>query len=60
MTQENDWRIRMNDLPKIYYDVVYYLVIKDYSPKKTAKELNITEDNVRSRFESARQMLTNA
>jgi DNA-directed RNA polymerase specialized sigma24 family protein len=50
----------MNDLPKIYYDVVYYLVIKDYSPKKTAKELNITEDNVRSRFESARQMLTNA
>ena len=54
---EDDWKSMINRLPSKYYDVVYYLVIKDYSTKETAQKLNITESNVRKRFERAKLML---
>ena len=53
----SDWRTLMEELPKIYYDVVFYLVINNCSPKETAKMLNISEENVQVRFTQARQLL---
>ena len=53
----SDWRTLMEKLPQMYYDVVFYLVIKNCSPKETAKMLNITEENVQIRFTQARQMM---
>ena len=47
----------MKGLPEKYYDVVYYIVIKDYSAKETAEKLNITEANVRKRYERAKTMM---
>ena len=47
----------MKGLPQKYYDVVYYLVIKDYSTRETARKLNITEANVRKRYERAKVMM---
>lgn len=46
-------------LPTKYYSVVECLVIKNLSVKETALELNITEANVRKRFERAKLMLKN-
>ena len=50
----------MSSLPKKYYDVVYYLVVKDYTVAETAGLLNITEANVRKRYERARKMMREA
>lgn len=54
---EDDWKEIMKGLPQKYYDVVYYLVIKDYSTRETARKLNITEANVRKRYERAKVMM---
>lgn len=47
----------MNCLPEKYYQVVECLVIHDYSTKETAVRLDITEANVRKRYERAKQMM---
>ena len=47
----------INTLPEKYYDVVYCLVVKDYSIPETARRLGITEANVRKRFERAKKMM---
>ena len=47
----------MNDLPDKYFDVVDCLVIRDYSVRETADRLNISEANVRKRFERAKKMM---
>ena len=39
------------------YVGLLYLVIKNCSPKETAKMLNISEENVQVRFTQARQLL---
>lgn len=44
-------------LPPKYYAVVRCLVQKNLSVKETAQELDITEVNVRKRFERAKKML---
>lgn len=54
---DDDWKELMKGLPEKYYDVVYYIVIKDYSAKETAEKLNITEANVRKRYERAKTMM---
>ena len=50
----------MSSLPKKYSDVVYCLVVKDYTVAETAGLLNITEANVRKRYERARKMMREA
>lgn len=58
--QENngiDWEEMMEDLPTKYSEVVQLLVIDNLSVSETAKELNISEVNVRKRFERAKKML---
>ena len=57
VTENDDWKTVMKGLPQIYYDVIYCLVIKDYSTKETAKMLNITESNVLKRYERAKLMM---
>ena len=47
----------INTLPEKYYDVVYCLVVKDYSISETARRLGITEANVRKRYERAKKMM---
>lgn len=47
----------MNNLPDKYYDVVDCLVIHDYSVRETAEKLDITEANVRKRYERAKKMM---
>ena len=54
---ENDYEPLMNTLPEKYYDVVYLLVVKDYSISETAQCLGITEANVRKRYERAKKMM---
>lgn len=54
---DDDWKALLKGLPEKYYDVVYYLVIEEFTTKETAEKLNISEANVRKRFERARQML---
>lgn len=46
-------------LPDKYYDVIDCLIYKNLSVKETAAELNISEVNVRKRFERAKAMLRN-
>ncbi len=46
-------------LPDKYYDVIDCLIYKNLSVKETAVELNISEVNVRKRFERAKAMLRN-
>ena len=47
----------MNNLPDKYYDVVDCLVIHEYSVRETAEKLDITEANVRKRYERAKKMM---
>ena len=54
---ENDYEPLMKTLPEKYYDVVYCLVVKDYSISETARRLGITEANVRKRYERAKKMM---
>ena len=49
----------LNDLPKKYYDVIYYRVIEELSVRDTAMKLGISETNVRKRYERAREMMKN-
>lgn len=44
-------------LPPRYQTVVQCLILKNLSVRETARELNITEVNVRKRFERAKKML---
>ena len=44
-------------LPPRYHAVVQCLVIKNLSVRETARELDITEANVRKRYERAKKML---
>jgi RNA polymerase sigma-70 factor (ECF subfamily) len=50
-------RLLMDKLPKKYYEVVYCMVVRELSVKETAKELAVTEANVRKRFERAKLLL---
>lgn len=54
---EFEYQPLMNSLPEKYYDVVYCLVVKDYSISETARKLGITEANVRKRYERAKKMM---
>ena len=54
---ESDCDPLINTLPEKYYDVVYCLVVKDYSIAETARKLGITEANVRKRYERAKKMM---
>ena len=44
-------------LPKKYYEVLNCMIIKELSVRETAKEMEITEANVRKRFERAKLLL---
>lgn len=55
-----DMRELISDLPPRYYKVVDCLAIKNLSVKETSRELEISEENVRKRFESAKKMLKSA
>ncbi len=57
--KNNQQQIRevMDKLPAKYYSVVNCMVVKELSVKETAKELSISEDNVRKRFERAKLLL---
>jgi len=50
----------MNTLPEKYYAVVDCLVVHDYTVAETAARLNITEANVRKRYERAKKMMREA
>jgi RNA polymerase sigma-70 factor (ECF subfamily) len=50
-------RLLMDKLPDKYYEVVDCMVVKELSVKETAKELAITEANVRKRFQRAKLLL---
>ena len=50
----------MKSLPEKYYAVVDCLVVHDYTVAETAARLNITEANVRKRYERARKMMREA
>ena len=54
---ETEYDPLMNTLPEKYYDVVYCLVVKDYSIRETSLRLGISEANVRKRFERAKKMM---
>lgn len=54
------WKTLMDCLPEKYYDVVECIIIKQFSTKETALKLNITEANVRKRYERAKQMMRNS
>ena len=54
------WKELMDCLPEKYYDVVECIIIKQFSTKETALKLNITEANVRKRYERAKQMMRNS
>jgi len=47
----------LNSLPSKYYKVVDCLVVHDYTVAETAEMLDITEANVRKRYERARKMM---
>ena len=51
------WKELMDCLPEKYYDVVECIIIKQFSTKETALKLNITEANVRKRYERAKFMI---
>lgn len=50
----------MRSLPEKYFAVVDCLVVHDYTVAETARRLNITEANVRKRYERARKMMREA
>ena len=50
----------MKNLPEKYYAVVDCLVVHDYTVAETAARLNITEANVRKRYERAKKMMREA
>ncbi len=56
-TDRQNLRILMNKLPSKYYEVVDCMVVKELSVRETARELEITEANVRKRFERAKFLL---
>lgn len=47
----------ISKLPEKYYSVVECLVVKDMTVKETAKSLDISEANVRKRFERSKLLL---
>ena len=55
----NDTELKefITHLPPRYQTVIQCLVLKNLSVRETARELNITEVNVRKRFERAKKML---
>lgn len=57
LQDDNSLEDMISSLPPKYYAVVRCLAIKNLSYKETAKELGITEPNVRKRFERAKMML---
>ena len=54
---DTDWKSLIETLPEKYREVVECLVIKEYTTRETATKLNITEANVRKRYERAKQMM---
>lgn len=55
--EQQQLRLLMEKLPAKYYSVVNCMVVKELSVRETAKELEITESNVRKRFERAKLLL---
>lgn len=47
----------ISELPSKYYAVIQCLVVENLSVRETAKELRITEANVRKRFQRAKTMI---
>ena len=54
---DTDIKYLIDILPEKYREVVECLVIKEYTTRETATKLNITEANVRKRYERAKQMM---
>ena len=54
---DTDWKSLIETLPEKYREVVECLVIKEYTTRETATKLNITEANVRKRYERAKQLM---
>ena len=54
---DTDWKSLIETLPEKYREVVECLVIKEYTTRETATKLNITEANVRKRYERAKKMM---
>lgn len=54
---QQEIRLLMDKLPAKYYSVVNCMVVKELSVRETARELSITEANVRKRFERAKLLL---
>lgn len=52
-----DWEEMIEDLPAKYSEVVQLLVVDKLSVSETAQKLNISQGNVRKRFERAKKML---
>ena len=57
LDEQQQIREVMDKLPAKYYSVVNCMVVKELSVKETARELLISEDNVRKRFERAKLLL---
>ena len=57
LVEQQQIREVMDKLPAKYYSVVNCMVVKELSVKETARELLISEDNVRKRFERAKLLL---
>ena len=57
LDSDTDMESLINSLPKKYYDVVYYLIVREYTTRETAEKIGITEANVRKRYERAKQMI---
>ncbi|SNU08085.1 RNA polymerase sigma-70 factor, ECF subfamily [Lachnospiraceae bacterium] len=57
LDSDTDWKSLIETLPEKYREVVECLVIKEYTTRETATKLNITEANVRKRYERAKQMM---
>jgi RNA polymerase sigma-70 factor (ECF subfamily) len=55
--ERQNLRLLMDKLPHKYFEVVNCMVVKELSVKETARELAITEANVRKRFERAKLLL---
>ena len=57
LDSDTDIKALIDTLPEKYRDVVECLVIREYTTKETATKLNITDANVRKRYERAKQMM---
>ena len=57
LDSDTDWKSLIETLPEKYREVVECLVIKEYTTRETALKLNITEANVRKRYERAKQKM---